>query len=94
MSKLKKLYAEIWEERPHICVNCGMYVPEALAHNFAHIRSKGARPDLKYEKSNIEILCSSLDKMNYILHRQGCHELQHAGSQEYKDRAKKYRNKQ
>ena len=92
MSKLKKLYAEIWAERPHVCANCGVPIYEPLAHNFAHIRSKGARPDLKYDKANIEILCSTWDKMNRYMKRSGCHELQHAGALEYKERGRNYRN--
>jgi hypothetical protein len=80
--KYKDLYAEIWSEREHKCSNCGIAIREPVVHNFSHIRSKGARPDLKYDKDNIEILCSSL---NYF-DRAGCHELSHTNPEKYKQR--------
>jgi hypothetical protein len=83
--KYKDLYAEIWSERPHRCANCGTTIRNPVVHNFSHIRSKGARPDLKYDKSNIDILCSSL---NY-LDRVGCHELIHTNPEKYRMRTRK-----
>jgi hypothetical protein len=53
----KDLFLEVWNEREHKCNECWKYLKEAKAHNFSHIRSKGARPDLRLDKSNIEILC-------------------------------------
>jgi len=54
---LKDLFAEIWNERDHKCVECWRILYTPKAHNFAHIKSKWSRPDLKYDKENIEILC-------------------------------------
>lgn len=53
----KDLFKEIWEEREHKCNECWKYLQEAKAHNFSHIKSKWSRPDLRLDKSNIEILC-------------------------------------
>ena len=53
----KDLFKEIWEERCHNCNECWKYLQEAKVHNFSHIKSKWSRPDLRLEKSNIEILC-------------------------------------
>lgn len=88
MGILKDLYLKIWNEREHRCANCGEYIPYPVVHNFSHIRSKGARPDLKYEESNIELLCSTVNR-NYDI---GCHELSHTNPEKYKGRSKLYRN--
>lgn len=53
----KELFLEIWNERPHECVECGKYLKEPKAHNFSHIKSKWSRPDLRLDKNNIELLC-------------------------------------
>lgn len=89
MGKLKDLYKEIWDEREHVCANCGQSIPYPVVHNFSHIRSKGARPDLKFDKGNIEILCSTVNQNN----RRGCHSLHHTNPKEYHKRSKLYRNK-
>ena len=83
MSRLKKLYAEIWNERHHLCENCGIYIANPVVHNFSHKRSKGARPDLKYDKDNIEILCSSVNRYNG---QTGCHELLHTNPEKFRER--------
>lgn len=80
----KSLYKEVWNERDHVCANCGIPIPYAVVHNFSHKRSKGARPDLKLEKDNIEILCSSVNQ-NF---RAGCHELLHTNPEKYKERSR------
>lgn len=52
------LFMEIWTERPHKCVRCGLDLgSEPKAVYFSHIRSKGAHPELRLVKSNIELLC-------------------------------------
>ena len=84
MGKLKDLYAEIWNERDHRCVNCGIYISRPVVHNFSHIRSKGARPDLKFDKDNIEILCSSVNRYD---NKTGCHEFSHLKPSAYKARS-------
>lgn len=82
---MKDLFEEIWNERPHKCNNCGLQIKEAKAHNFSHLKSKGSRPDLKYDKDNIEIACSTLDRKDK---EEGCHELWGRKRQEYYKRSK------
>lgn len=54
----KKVFEEIWNERPHICVNCKDPLGnEAKTFHFAHIQSKKQHPELRLEKSNIALLC-------------------------------------
>ncbi len=53
-----QLFKEIWMERPHICSHCGRQLSSPMrAGYFSHIHSKGARPDLRLCKDNIELLC-------------------------------------
>lgn len=85
MGKLKELYKEIWDERPHVCANCGYPIREPIAHVFSHIKSKGARPDLKFDKDNIELLCSTWNRAE----GEGCHELHHSNPEKFKKRSKK-----
>lgn len=57
----KELFGEIWNERPHYCENknCNAFLGhEPLIQFFSHRKSKGARPDLRLDKSNIDLLCS------------------------------------
>lgn len=52
------LFLEIWRERPHYCNKCGTYLGNTpKVHYFSHIKSKGAHPELRLDKNNIEILC-------------------------------------
>ncbi len=54
----RALNLEIWCERPHICHNCKINlgnIPKPFM--FMHLRSKGACPELRLVKSNIEIAC-------------------------------------
>lgn len=83
MSKLKEMYLEIWNERPHKCELCGYPIREPIAHVFAHIKSKGARPDMKHEKSNIRLLCSSWIRQDG---ERGCHELEHTDPEKFRQR--------
>ena len=78
----KGIYAEIWDEREHRCVNCGIDIPYQVVHNFSHKHSKGERPDLKLDKDNIELLCSTVNR-NYDI---GCHELHHTNPEAFKKR--------
>lgn len=55
-----EMFKEIWEERPHICsnLNCRRDLGEDLnIQYFSHIRSKGAFPELRLDKNNIDLLC-------------------------------------
>ena len=52
------LFREIWLERVHVCTHCGSKLPEPLKPiYFSHIKSKGAFPELRLEKGNIELVC-------------------------------------
>ena len=52
------LFKEIWAERAHVCTHCGAKLPEPLKPiYFSHIKSKGAFPELRLEKTNIELTC-------------------------------------
>lgn len=54
----KELFLEIWGERPHVCTKCDRYLSgQPLAGYFSHIKSKGAHPELRLDKDNIEIVC-------------------------------------
>ena len=56
---LRDVFREIWNERPHYCQNCGKWLGnEPKAIFFSHIKSRGAHPELAYEKSNILLYCS------------------------------------
>lgn len=68
---LQSLFMEIWEERPHVCVKCGKPLgDEPKAIFFSHIRSRGARPDLKMDKNNIELLCSACHRLHEFNERE------------------------
>jgi hypothetical protein len=52
------LFIEIWNERPHYCVKCSKWLGNSLKPVFfSHIKSKGAYPELRLTKTNIELLC-------------------------------------
>lgn len=73
----KKLYREIFNER---CkedndgmryVECEItgqriYEHEIVVHNFRHVKSKGSRPDLKYDKKNIQIVKFGIHQQDHI----------------------------
>ena len=51
-------YEEIWKERKHVCVSCGIELQgEPSTANFDHILEKSKYQHLRYEKENICILC-------------------------------------
>ena len=53
-----QVFIEIWQERLHICEHCGIYLGEdAKVNYFSHIKPKSTYPELRLEKSNIELLC-------------------------------------
>jgi hypothetical protein len=52
------LFVEIWNERPHYCVKCSKWLGSYLKPIFfSHTKSKGAYPELRLVKTNIELLC-------------------------------------
>lgn len=54
----KQLFIEIWNQRPHMCINCNTWLGnDPCAHFFSHIKSKKQHPELRLVKTNIELLC-------------------------------------
>jgi hypothetical protein len=86
MSKIKDLYREIWAERAHVCAACGYPLSRPVANVFSHIKGKGAHPALKFEKSNIELLCSTIIRADGEI---GCHESLHTNPRIIKRRREK-----
>lgn len=67
------LFKEIWAERPHICTHCGKRLLEPLKPiYFSHIKSKGAHPELRLEKSNIELTCEECHQKYEFGKRKTC----------------------
>jgi|688.fasta_scaffold410246_2 5-methylcytosine-specific restriction endonuclease McrA len=59
----KEMFLEIWSERAHICTNCQKTLgAEPYTFFFSHIKSKGAHPELRLDKSNIQLLCFDCHK--------------------------------
>jgi len=54
----KDLFKRIWESRPHQCEICDKFILEARTWCFAHRKSKWVYPELRYEESNIALVCS------------------------------------
>jgi len=53
-----QFYKEIWEEREHRCTICSDKIYGELKSLYMdHIVEKSVRPELRYEKGNIAILC-------------------------------------
>ena len=54
----RRLFLKIWEEKPHYCENCKTFLgSEPKVHFFSHIKPKSTHPELRLEKSNIQVLC-------------------------------------
>lgn len=52
------MFKEIWEERPHYCIECGIFLGNELnVSYFSHRKSKGSSPELRLNKDNIDLLC-------------------------------------
>ena len=52
-----KVFAEIWEQRPHECEVCTAAIAEAMAGNFSHILPKGSYRSLRLDPRNIVLKC-------------------------------------
>jgi len=53
------MFKEIWNERPHRCVECNKDLGNKLQPIFfSHILTKGRTPELRLNKNNIELLCA------------------------------------
>jgi len=61
MIQIKKdeaFYNEIWNERPHVCEECGIHLGDySQKIFFSHIISKGSHQELRHNKLNINVLC-------------------------------------
>ncbi len=53
----KELFIEVWNEVSPYCTECWKYISEPKAHNFDHIKWKWLHSELKFDKSNLRILC-------------------------------------
>ncbi len=54
----KVLFLEIWSERKHICNNCKKQLgEEPRPYMFSHVKPKGLYPELRLEKTNIDLSC-------------------------------------
>lgn len=54
----RELFMAIWAIQPHSCTNCKVYLgEEPKTFFFAHIKGKGANPELRLQPSNIRLLC-------------------------------------
>ena len=85
----KELFRYIWETRPHECEHCGLPLREPRAHYFAHIKSKGAYPELRLEESNIKLFC-----FDFTNSSNGCHYLFDSGDNaQFEARRDKHRKK-
>lgn len=53
-----EFYNEIWNERPHVCGNCGHFLgQEPRTIYFDHILEKSKYPEYRHTKENIWLLC-------------------------------------
>lgn len=61
-----KFYEEIWNERPHYCVNCNIFLGNLFKDDnehlvdifrYAHIIPKSTYPYLRHYKDNLMLLC-------------------------------------
>lgn len=58
----REMFLGIWKERPHFCQNMNClkflgHIPKVQF--FSHRKSKGAYPELRLDKSNVDLLCES-----------------------------------
>ena len=66
----RELFKRIWETRPHVCEHCHKPLDLPRVHYFAHIKGKGAYPELRLEESNIKLMC-----YDFINPSNSCHYL-------------------
>ena len=59
------LFLTLWNNLPHECEVCKVYIHEAKASNFSHLLNKGTYPEFR------------LDPRNVRLHCERCHDLWH-----------------
>lgn len=54
-----KVFAEIWEQRPHQCEVCKEPIAEATASNFSHLLPKGSYRSMRLDLRNIILKCKA-----------------------------------
>lgn len=53
-------FLEIWIERKHICEHCGIPLGYQMKPSFfSHRLAKSIRPDLRNDKTNIDLFCEA-----------------------------------
>ena len=53
-------FLEIWNERPRICEHCGIGLGTEMKPSFfSHRLAKSIRPDLRNDKTNIDLFCEA-----------------------------------
>ena len=54
----RKMFLQIWSERPHYCINCGKYLGEVpKASFFSHREAKSVNNSNRLNPDNIDLLC-------------------------------------
>lgn len=54
----RDLFLQIWNERDHVCENCGMKLGNTPKNfMFSHIKPKSIEPKMRLDKNNIRLLC-------------------------------------
>lgn len=54
----KEMFLKIWEQRPHVCVNCGKFLGhEPKNYMFSHRIAKGVDNFQRLNPDNIDLLC-------------------------------------
>lgn len=54
----RQMFLQIWNTRPHHCVNCGKYLgEEPRAGYFSHREAKGVNNSNRLNPDNIDLLC-------------------------------------
>lgn len=54
----REIFKEIWLQRPHYCINCGMWLgPIPKSWMFSHRVAKGVSEKERLNPTNIDLLC-------------------------------------
>ena len=58
MTGERELFLKIWQQREHVCTNCGIHLgDEPLAQFFSHIIPKSRGKQYRLDPENISLLC-------------------------------------
>ncbi len=53
----KAMFRKIWDERAHVCVNCGVLLPYPNTRHCHHLLEKSKYKELRWEEKFIVLLC-------------------------------------